>query len=366
MFGKPARRSPGNGKAEVKDSAPCQKSIRLSIGPEAIEPVRAAVVGEFQRQATLAGFRKGKAPADLVQKQYAKDIEGETRQRLMQQALEQVTKDHQLKPVGPFEIAAATVTPAGGLSLEATVEVEPNFALASYKNIPLSTIPAEVSPADVDQALAKLRESMAQMAPTKGGETKERQLPALDDELAKDLGYETLEKLRAHVEAKLREQKRAAQAEALEQALFDELMKRHPFDLPARLVAHQGDRLTQEFKARLLLSGLAEEQAAAETAKFTDQLRTSAERRVRLSFILDRIAEQEKLTVTQDELMKRLWNLSRRWQKDPAEVRRVFDRDGLWPSVVSAIRQEKTVAKLLATTQALASSTTSTREGTNG
>ena len=373
MFNKPARSSSGNGKAEIKDSAPCQKSIRLTVGPEAIEPVRAAVVGEFQRQATLAGFRKGKAPADLIQKQYAKEIETETRQRSMQQALEQVTKEHELKPVGPFEIAAANFTPEGGLSLEATVEVEPKFALASYAKIPLIRIPADVSPSDVEQALAKLRESMAQMVPAKGAESKEgaakeRELPALDDELAKDLGYETLDKLRAHIEAKLREQKRAAQAEALEQALFDELLKRHPFELPARLVAHQGERLTQEFKARLLLQGLPEEQAAAETTKFTDQLRTSAERRVRLAFILDRIAEQEQLTVTQDELMKRLWNLSRRWQKDPAEVRRVFDRDGLWPSVVSAIRQEKTVAKLLAQAaiKEPASSITSTTEGTNG
>jgi FKBP-type peptidyl-prolyl cis-trans isomerase (trigger factor) len=111
MFGKPARSSSGNGKAEVKDSAPCRKSIRLTVAPDTIGPVRATVVGEFQRQATLAGFRKGKAPADLVQKQHAKDIEGETRQRLMQQALEQATKEHGLKPVGPFEIGTATLTP---------------------------------------------------------------------------------------------------------------------------------------------------------------------------------------------------------------------------------------------------------------
>jgi trigger factor len=388
MFGKTAKSSSGNGKAEVKDSAPCQKSIKLTVGADAVEPIRAAVTGEFQRQATLSGFRKGKAPAELIQKQYAREIEGETRQRVMQQALEQVTKEHELKPVGPFEIAKADFAPEGGLSLEATVEVEPDFALGSYAKIPLTKTAAEVTPADVEQALGKLRESMAQMVPAKGGEgaakdaPKERQLPALDDEMAKDLGYETLEKLRAHVAAKLGEQKRAAQAEALEQALFDEMIKRHPFELPARLVAHQGERLTQEFKARLLLSGLSEEQAAAETSKFTDQLRTNAERRVRLSFILDRVAEQEKIGVTQDELMKRLWNLSRRWQKDPAEVRRVFDRDNLWPSVVSAIRQEKTVATLLSqaavkeadgkpaaptpTTQTLASSTASTTEGTNG
>jgi trigger factor len=212
----------------------------------------------------------------------------------------------------------------------------------------LTRDPAGVSPADVDKALAKLQDSMAQLVPAKeGGEQKERQVPALDDELAKDLGYESLPKLRAHVEAKLREQRRAALDEALEGALCTELLARHPFQVPAKLVGHQADRLTRDFKARLLLSGMAESQVAGEIAKFTEQLRTSAERRVKLSFILDRIADEEKIRVAQDELVKRLWELSRRWKKDPAEVRKLFDAEELWPSVVSSIRQEKTIAMLL-------------------
>jgi hypothetical protein len=52
------------------------------------------------------------------------------------------------------------------------------------------------------------------------------------------------------------------------------------------------------------------------------------------------------VTVTQDELVQRLWQLSRRWKKDPVEVRKTFDAQGLWSSVVSSIRQEKTIAFL--------------------
>ena len=63
--------------------------------------------------------------------------------------------------------------------------------------------------------------------------------------------------------------------------------------------------------------------------------------------ILDRIATKESVAVTQDELVQRLWKLSQQWKKDPAEVRKTFDDQGLWPSVASAIRQEKTMAFLL-------------------
>jgi FKBP-type peptidyl-prolyl cis-trans isomerase (trigger factor) len=68
---------------------------------------------------------------------------------------------------------------------------------------------------------------------------------------------------------------------------------------------------------------------------------------VKLAFILDRIAAQGSITVTQDELVARLWQLAQRWKKDPAEVRKIFDAQGLWPSVVSTIRQENTIAFLL-------------------
>src|SRR3989338_3701819 len=119
------------------------------------------------------------------------------------------------------------------------------------------------------------------------------------------------------------------------------------FDVPAQLVSHQTERLTRDFKVRLLLAGRTEAQVEEETGKFTEQLRTNAQRYVKLSFILDRIAEQESLTVTQDEVVGHLWQLAQRWKKDPSEVRKFLDAQELWPSVVSTIRQEKTVTLLL-------------------
>ena len=375
--------------ATVTDTAPCEKSLRVRVAPVEIAPVRRAVLAEFQRQATLRGFRKGKAPAELVERQYAKDIQDETLHRVTKQAFERAAQEHALKPVGPFEIRAADFTEADGLKLEATVEVEPAFDLGTYTGIPLTRTPEAVTPEEMAQALASLQGSLAQLVPaaTQGapavppparsephetggehaqaGEAKERQLPPVDDELAKDLGFESLEKLKAHVEAKLLEQKRTAQARALEAALCDALLARHTFEVPSRLVAHQTERLTRDFKARLLLSGVTEEQVAKETEQFAQQLRTSATQHVKLGFILDRVAAKESVAVGQDELMKRLWQLAQRWKKDPAEVRKLFDAQGLWPSVVSSLRQEKTIALLLASAHIDngTSHTTSSKQG---
>jgi FKBP-type peptidyl-prolyl cis-trans isomerase (trigger factor) len=112
-------------------------------------------------------------------------------------------------------------------------------------------------------------------------------------------------------------------------------------------VHHQTEQITRDFKARLLLSGMSEAQVEAELRTFAERLRQSAERHVRLAFILNRIAAQESVAITEQELMGRLWEVAHHWKKDPMEVRRVFDAQKLWPSVLSTIRQEKTIALLL-------------------
>jgi trigger factor len=330
----------------VTDAASCRKALRLHVAKEAVEPVRREILAGFQRQAALPGFRKGKAPAELVERQYAKEIEDETLRRVTRQAFEQAVKDHGFKPVGPFEVSRMEFAESGGLTLEAMVEVEPAFALGSYKGIRLTRPGVEVTAEDLAKALAALQESMAQLVPAGEGQAKERTLPPIDDELAKDVGFESLEKLKAHVEAKLREQKRSAADAAIESSLCDELLSRHAFEVPPQLVSRQTDRLTKDFTTRLLLSGMPEEQVKEKLSQFTEQLRTSAARHVKLAFILDRIAEQESVAVAQNEVVGRLWQVAQRWKKDPAEVRKIFDANGLWPSVISAIRQEKTM-KLL-------------------
>ncbi len=348
----------------IADAGPCQKTLRLRVGLETISPVRSAVIEEFRKRSTLPGFRKGKAPTDLVAQRFAEPIQEETVHRVTRQTLEHVVKTYELKPVGPIELRRADFNQADGLMLEATVEVEPAFQLTDFKNLRLTRQPATVSPEEVEQSLTALQESMAQLVPVDEGQPrpsdpgspategrdqpKERRVPALDDELAKDLGFQTLAKLREHVEAKLREQKRQAQRETLENALYDELLKRHEFALPAGLVSRQLERVRQDFKARLLLSERTEGQVEEELEKFSQRLRDSAARHVKLGFILDRIAAQETLTVTEPEVVGRLWQVAQRWRREPAEVRRTFDEQGLWPSVISTIRQEKTVAHLLA------------------
>lgn len=331
----------------VKHPQPCQYIFTIHLNAQAIQPVREAVVHEVQRDATIAGFRKGKAPRELVERHHPTAIREETVRRLTRGAVEQVTNEHKLKPVGPFEVTHLEFDETNGMQLEAQVEVEPEFSLGDYRHIPLKHSPVPVTADDVSQALTRLQDSMAQLVPTGEGQTKEKRLPALDDEFAKDVGFDTLDRLKSHLEAKLREQKTAQQQQVLEGQLCEALVARHPFELPQRLVSRQTERLTREFHARLVLAGMAEEQVQQELTKYKEQMRTNATQHLKLAFLLDRIAQAEHLSVTQDEVVDRLWKLSNRLGKDPAEVRRVLDSQGLWPSILSSILQEKTMKRVL-------------------
>ena len=348
MFGKATKPKPADQSmtVTVHQPVPCQYRLTIHLKPEAIQPVREAVVRDVQREATIAGFRKGKAPTALVEQQHPKQIREETVRRLTRQVVDHVTTERQLKPIGPFEVTKLAFDDATGFDLEAQVEVEPDFTLGDYRRLPMASKPVTVSPEDVAQALAKLQESAAQLVPVGEGQPKEKQVPALDDGFAKDVGFETLEALKAHLDAKLREQRAAEIHAQQEQALCDALLARHQFEVPTGLVARQVERLTRDFQARLLLSGMGEDQVQGELAKYTEQLRTNATRLVKLTFLLERIAKAEQVSVIQDEVVQRLWALSKRMGKDPAEVRRLFDAKGLWPSLVSSILQEKTMKVL--------------------
>ncbi|MBI3319414.1 MAG: trigger factor [Candidatus Omnitrophica bacterium] len=340
-------------KLEILQSkiSPCQQQMRIALASEAIHPVRDVVVREFQKEAVLAGFRKGKAPRELVERQFQTNIREELIRRLTRQVFQQATEERRLRPVGPFEVTKLELDDAKGLSLEARVEVEPEFSVADYRGVRLVKPPVSVAPEEIEKALGQLQESMAQLVPAGEGKPKEKRLPNLDDELAKDVGFERVEQLRAHLEATLREQKTARQRQTLEHDLCEALLARHQFDVPPRLIAKQTERLTRDFQARLLLAGMTEEQVKTELAKYTEQLRTNAVRAVKLAFILERIADAETLSVTQDELVDRLWKLAKRWKKDPTEVRRLLDAQGLWPSIASSIRQDKTIEFVLSVAQ---------------
>ena len=142
----------------------------------------------------------------------------------------------------------------------------------------------------------------------KVNDVKVKEVPALDDEFAKDTTeFETLAELRADVKAKLEEQaKNAADAE-MRNALVEKVSANTEVEVPEAMVQHQIDNMLMELNYQLQYQGLNLEQLLQMTGRGLDELReerrADAERLVKSSLVLEAIAEKENVEAN-DELEK--------------------------------------------------------------
>ncbi len=181
---------------------------------------------------------------------------------------------------------------------------------------------------------------------------KERELPDLDDDLAKDLGeLETLAELRAAVRHRLDHEKQAERGEQRERALLDQLRERHPVVLPEGLVTEETEKVVREYAESLARQGVDLEVAQIDWRAMAEQARPSAEKRVHARLLLDAVAREHELTVDEAELERTLAELARvQGGTTSTAVRRALDRDGRLGRLRAQLLRSKTIRHLLGET----------------
>jgi len=170
----------------------------------------------------------------------------------------------------------------------------------------------------------------------------------IDDEFAKALGLESLEKLRDAVKDRITREHASISRQKIKRALLDELDKMHKFDPPPTLVEEEFDRVWKSVLQELEneRKTFADENTTEEKAKA--EYRAIAERRVRLGLVLAEIGEKNNITVTEDELSRAVMDRARQFA---GQEQRVWDYYRQNPQAVAALRapifEEKVVDFLL-------------------
>jgi len=135
---------------------------------------------------------------------------------------------------------------------------------------------------------------------------KEKSVPVLDDEFAKDLGLESLAVLKTRLRENLeREQIQGAQAD-LEKQVVEKLLEEHSFQVPASMVERQLQHLIERQSSRLTKQGISREDLAKVVEKAKPEVRKQAEKDVRLAYILNAIASEEKIEATEAEINSKI------------------------------------------------------------
>jgi trigger factor len=179
-------------------------------------------------------------------------------------------------------------------------------------------------------------------------EIKEKVLPALDDEFAKDLGdYSSLEEFKLKLKVEIEKEKEKALERQLKDQMVDQLLQANSFEIPDSLVEEQAKALASDTKLRLASQGVDLKNLGVSEEKLQHDYREMATKQVRTFLILEKIAHQEGITVTDGETEDHLREISERIHQKFDVVKRYYEKNGLIPEVKAGIMSEKTLNFLL-------------------
>jgi trigger factor len=183
-------------------------------------------------------------------------------------------------------------------------------------------------------------------------EVKEKKLPLIDDELAKDFGHDSLDSLREKVREGILKAKKDKGAGEQKAKLLEQLVKSYDFDIPESMLDRELETLVINEKHRKnpqgQRQGAAGESSAEDDEKLVEELRPKAVHNVKATILLDTIAEKEGVTVTEEELKTRVTLLARHLQTTPEAVINLFmTKDGSLDSLKHSIRDEKVLDLIL-------------------
>jgi trigger factor len=179
-------------------------------------------------------------------------------------------------------------------------------------------------------------------------EIKEKILPALDDEFAKEAGdFQTLLDLRARLRKNLEEQKQAEADQATKEKLLVLLREKHPFAIPKSLIERQVQHIMTRTELQMARQGLKLDSAGIDTQKIRESLTPTAENEVRGSLILEKVAEAEKLSVSEDEVEQRLQRLATQLNQRVEAVKNYYEKKDRLEDLRALMLEEKTLDFLL-------------------
>lgn len=184
-------------------------------------------------------------------------------------------------------------------------------------------------------------------------EIKVKELPALDDEFAKDVSeFDTLDELKKSVKAQLEENKKADADNKVTNDLLEEVVKGMEVDIPAVMIEAEIDNIVDNFNYRLQSQGLDLNTylsyTGMEMAAFRDGYKENAEAQVKLSLAIEAIVKAENIEATDDEVNAEYENLAKTYNMDVEAVKKAIPAESLAGDIKSkkAIDLVKSSAKV--------------------
>jgi trigger factor len=179
-------------------------------------------------------------------------------------------------------------------------------------------------------------------------ELKEKKVPELNDDLAKTMGYESVEDFKKKAHTHLISERTKEVENKLQNDLLQQLMEKNPFDVPAALIEAQVRSLAQEWAQDLKRQGANDEMIQNAIQGELESLKKRAENQVRASLILEAVGKKEKIEVRPEDLEEEYKTMATSMKVEEDKVREFYQKNqGRREDLEFRMRQERTVKFLL-------------------
>jgi len=176
-------------------------------------------------------------------------------------------------------------------------------------------------------------------------EIKERNLPELNDSFAQTLGgdFSSLEDLRKKIRENLEQEENRKAELKVKEDLTDGLISKAEFEIPEALVNWEIRQMMMRIEQDLSRQGLTWEKAGLEPARLMENFRPPAQKLARKKLILEKIAQLESLSVSQEEIDKELQRIAGAVNQSITIVREIYNKNNLMPELNQQLLEEKTL-----------------------
>jgi trigger factor len=418
-------------KIEIEEVGPCKKLLKFEIPKETIEEEWQKQLKEVSRMANLPGFRKGKAPRKLLEKNYGDKIVEEVKRAIVSSSYQETIEKNKLSPVGDPDVGDINLELGKPLKFEVTLEVLPTFELGEYKGMQLKRKPVSVTDEDIDNALETISRQKAQLTVVKSGKVKDEDFiicdcevgvngevvwtdkelevmvsgsqvadinvpdlkkslvgaksedkvsmdvelgdsfsveqhrnksakleisikeikrpksPKINDELAKQVGYDTLDELKEFMSQRLEmEKKRMAEGEMQEQ-ISSKLIEMADFDMPEDMKTHHTNERLHKYQLDLINKGTPQEEIEKNLEDLKSASEESVVRDFKMSLVLEQIAEKERIFVTEDDVNRRISEMAGMYGLDTAGMKKQIEKMNSMSNLRHQLRENKTLNLLM-------------------
>ncbi len=415
-------------KTDKKDEVKLEFTIKAEKFDEAMKKVYLKSAKYFN----IPGFRKGKAPMQIVEKYYGDEIFYEdTFNEVVPEEYEKELKENNIEAVSRPDIDVKQIGKGQDLIFTAIVQTKPEVKLGKYKGIEIKKVEYNVSDGDIEHELGHMQEKNARLVtvedrevqkdditvidfegfvdgkPFEGGkadnheltigsntfipgfedqmigmkteeekdinvkfpedyfseelkgkdatfkvklhEIKKKELPALDDEFAKDVSeFDTLKELKKSIQDKLEEENKKKAKYETEDAVVKAVCDNVKLDIPSGMIETEIDNMTKEIEQRLMYQGMKLEQYLQMLGKTMEDFRKEYEEQATTSvknrLVLEAIIKEEKIEPDKEAVDAKVKEMAELYGKKEEELK---ENEGFMKYIEESMKNEKVVEFLV-------------------